>query len=170
MPNFKEINQYLVPQSSKNLPKLSIPKFSITIFGRSKQLTKMKMVSLNSHWKTESLDSNFSRLNNQLQNLTWFDLTLTWSRPKNYLNQLTKWVPLLNFMGNMTHKTCVASRNYPVQQMTFGDLTWSWPWPLHSVLSTAPRLTNLWTRSGWIRVAPISAAPVGLGSQQCGNL
>ena len=29
MPNFKEINQYLVPQSSKNFKKLSIPKFTI---------------------------------------------------------------------------------------------------------------------------------------------
>ena len=32
LPNFKDIHQYLVPQSSKNLHKLCIPKFSITFF------------------------------------------------------------------------------------------------------------------------------------------
>ena len=40
MPNFKEIHQYLVPKSSKNLQKLCIPKFSITIFGSFGQLGK----------------------------------------------------------------------------------------------------------------------------------
>ena len=29
MPNFKEIHQYLVPQSSKNLQKLRIPNFQL---------------------------------------------------------------------------------------------------------------------------------------------
>ena len=54
MPNFKKIPQYLVPQSSKNLQKLCIPKFSIIIIFEvlvSRQLTKIKMVSLNSQWK-----------------------------------------------------------------------------------------------------------------------
>ena len=43
MPNFKEIYQYLVPQSTKNLQKLRMPKLSITFFGRFVQLTKMKI-------------------------------------------------------------------------------------------------------------------------------
>ena len=54
MPNFKEIHQYLVPQSSKSFQELRIPKFSITFFGSFRQLTKMKMVLLSSHWKAES--------------------------------------------------------------------------------------------------------------------
>ena len=56
MPNFKEIHQYLVPQ---NLQNLCIPKFSITFFLIFRQLTKMKMVSLNLHWKAESNRSQF---------------------------------------------------------------------------------------------------------------
>ena len=32
MPNFKEIHQYLVPQSCENFQKLRIPKFSISFF------------------------------------------------------------------------------------------------------------------------------------------
>ena len=54
MPNFKEIHQHLVPQSSKNPLKIRIPKFSIAFLGRFRELTKMKMVSLNAHWKVES--------------------------------------------------------------------------------------------------------------------
>ena len=65
MQKFKKIHQYLVSQSSKNLQKLSIPKFSITIFGSVRQLTKMKMVSLNSQWKAES-NRPHSPHNNQL--------------------------------------------------------------------------------------------------------
>ena len=49
MPIFREIHQYLVPQSPKNLQKLGIPEFSITFFESFRQLTEMKMVSLNSH-------------------------------------------------------------------------------------------------------------------------
>ena len=67
MPNFKEIHQYLVPESSKNFKKICIPKSSITFFGSFRQLTKLKMVLLNSHRKAESnrTDPNFSS-NNQL--------------------------------------------------------------------------------------------------------
>ena len=54
MPNVKAIHQYLVPQSSNTLQKLCIPKFAITFFGRFRQLAKMKMISVHSHWKAES--------------------------------------------------------------------------------------------------------------------
>ena len=52
MPNFEEIHQYLILQSSKNLQNLQISKFSITFFGSFRHLTKMKMVS-SLHWKAE---------------------------------------------------------------------------------------------------------------------
>ena len=49
MPNVKEIHQYLVPKTSKNLQKLRILKLTITFFGSFRQLTDMNMVSLNWH-------------------------------------------------------------------------------------------------------------------------
>ena len=54
MPKFKDIHQYLVPQSSKNLKNPRISKFSIKVFGSFRHLTKMKMVSFNLHWKAKS--------------------------------------------------------------------------------------------------------------------
>ena len=57
--NFMEIHQYLVPEYSKNLKKLRKQKFSITLFGSFRQLTKMKMISLYSQWKVESNRSQF---------------------------------------------------------------------------------------------------------------
>ena len=78
MPNFKEIHQYLVPQSSKSLQELCIPKFSITFVECFRQSTKMKMVSLNSHWNAESIKPQFYSKQPTLKfDLILLDLDLT---------------------------------------------------------------------------------------------
>ena len=57
MPNFNEIHQYLVYQSSfKNY---AYQNFQLIFFESSSQLTKMKMTSLNLHWKAESNSFQF---------------------------------------------------------------------------------------------------------------
>ena len=47
-PTFKEIHKYFVPKSSKKLKNYAYQKVQLHFFGRFRQLTKMKMVPLNS--------------------------------------------------------------------------------------------------------------------------
>ena len=57
IPNLKKIHQYLVPQSSKKTSETTHTQtfnYSFWVFGSSRQLTIMTMVSLTSHWIAES--------------------------------------------------------------------------------------------------------------------
>ena len=96
--NFKKIHQYLVPQSSKIFKNYAYPNFQLKFLEVLDNWQRWKWHRSTRTGKVNRIDRNFSP-NNQLYNLTWFDLNLTWPRPKSYLkwsrslNEYHHWIP-----------------------------------------------------------------------------
>ena len=139
-------------------------------FGSSRPRTETKIAPFDSPWKLHHIDT-FLGLNNQLQNLTSLDLTLTWPRPEIHpeVVHITYWVCLLNSMSKMTHKTCVAhALFYILFLVTWPDLTWPWPWPLNDIVCNEYCLGSLRTRFG--QSVSVHSSATTVQGRYCRNL